>query len=316
MYSFRRIPSRSPRGSPCTKLTSTTVSTGGKGCDVRDVAGREPGPVLVRHPAHPGLRGMVAGMVGYREDTTRRVVRRQPAGSLIPLVVSFGPRLEILDLSHGTGLGPKESFVVGLMPGHATTAFASSQHCLQVYLTPLGAARLLDAPAASIACSVVDLADVIPAFDEGFRERLWAARSWDRRFEVMDRALLQRLAGSESADPMVAWMWHQIDRSRGTARISALVGETGLSHRHVSSRFKQTIGATPKVAAAVVRFEWAAQALHRASIADVAAAYGYADQSHLIREFRRFSGETPTQLREARRPTAHTALGAVTDDAS
>lgn len=283
---------------------------------MRDVVRREPGPVLVRHPAHPGLRGIVAGMVGYREDTTRRVVRRQPAGSLIPLVVSFGPRLEILDLSHGTGVGLKESFVVGMMPGHATTAFTGGQHCLQVYLTPLGASLLFDAPAASIARAVVDLTDVIPAFGEGFRERLLAAGSWARRFEMMDRALLQRLACSEAADPMVAWLWHQIHRSRGMARISALVGETGLSHRHVSSRFKQTIGVTPKVAAAVVRFEWAAVALHRASIADVAAAYGYADQSHLVREFRRFSGETPTQLRDARRPTAHTALGAVADDPS
>jgi hypothetical protein len=82
---------------------------------VRDVVRREPGPVLVRPPAHPGLRGIVAGMVGYREDTTRRVVRRQPAGSLIPLVVSFGPRLEILDLSHGTGVGAHYAWLLGYL---------------------------------------------------------------------------------------------------------------------------------------------------------------------------------------------------------
>jgi AraC-like DNA-binding protein len=258
---------------------------------------------------HPGLRGLVAGTVGYREEGTDRVVRRQPAGSLIPLVVSFGPRLEILELSHGTGVGLRDSFVVGLMPGWATTAFVGSQHCLQVYLTPLGASRLLDAPAASFARMVVDLTDVIPALDEGFRERLWSAGTWERRFEMMDRALLQRVAHSEAVEPMAAWMWHQIQRSRGTVRISALVGETGMSHRHVTSRFRQTIGTTPKVAASVVRFEGATTALHRDSIADVAAAYGYADQSHLTREFLRFSGETPAQLRLARRPTAHTALG-------
>lgn len=280
-----------------------------EGDDVRDGARHEPGPVLLRHPVHPGLRGIVAGMVGYREDAGRRVVRRQPAGSLTPLVVSFGPRLEILDLSDGSGLGSKESFVAGLMPGYATTAFTGSQHCLQVYLTPLGASSILDVPADAVARCVVDLVDVVHGFDEEFRERLWAVGDWGRRFEMMDRALLQRLVRSEAADPMVAWMWRQIDRSRGTARISALVGETGLSHRHVSSRFRQAIGVTPKVAAAVVRFEWAANALHHAPVADVAAAYGYADQSHLVREFRRFSGETPTQLREARRPTAHTALG-------
>lgn len=273
-------------------------------------ARRGSGPVLVRHPVHPGLRGIVAGVVGYREEATHRVVRRQPAGSLIPLVMSFGPQLEILDLSHGTGVGVRDSFVVGLTPGWATTAFSGSQHCLQVYLTPLGVSRLLNAPASSIAGTVVDVADVIPAFDEGFRERLLSAPTWDQRFQMMDRALLRRVALSEAVDPMTDWMWHQIHRSRGRVRISELVKETGMSHRHVSSRFRQMIGTTPKVAAAVVRFERAASALHRASIADVAAAYGYADQSHLTREFMRFSGETPNQLREARRPTAHTAVGA------
>ena len=278
---------------------------------MRAVGGGPTGPVLVRHAVHPGLRGLVAGMVGYREHSHEPVLRRQPAGSLVPVVLSFGPRLEIVHLSHGVGIGAKDSFVAGPMPGHATTSFESSQHCLQVYVTPLGASRLFSAPASAIANQVVDLTDVIPDFDEGFRDRVWSAGRWDRRFALLDEALLGLAARSHEPDPMVAWMWRQIHTSHGSTRIADLVSETGMSHRHVTTRFTHVIGTTPKVAAAVVRFERAAAALHHHdSIADVAVRYGYADQSHLTREVVRFSGDTPAQLRAARRPTAHTALGA------
>ena len=49
------------------------------------------------------------------------------------------------------------------------------------------------------------------------------------------------------------------------------------------------------MAASVIRFERAAIALssRQFSPAELAVAYGYADQSHLTREFVRFAGDTP-----------------------
>jgi transcriptional regulator GlxA family with amidase domain len=73
-----------------------------------------------------------------------------------------------------------------------------------------------------------------------------------------------------------------------------LIEKSGWSHRHVTSRFRSQVGVTPKVAAGVIRFERAAAAVPaEAPLADVAARYGYADQSHLTREFVRLAGRTP-----------------------
>ena len=78
-------------------------------------------------------------------------------------------------------------------------------------------------------------------------------------------------------------------------RISDLVARSGWSQRHVISRFRDQIGVKPKMAASVIRFERAATALssRQFSPAELAVAYGYADQSHLTREFVRFAGDTP-----------------------
>ncbi|MFF2495350.1 helix-turn-helix domain-containing protein [Agromyces sp. NPDC058064] len=268
-----------------------------------------PGPVLVRHPVRPELAGLVAGVVGHHELVDRPVVRRQVAGSLIPLVLSFGTPLDVLDLSAGEGRGRRTSFVAGIMPGHATTSFEHEQHCLQVYLTPLGVVRLLGLPGRELAARVVDLADAAPAFDDRFVERLLEARTWPRRFELVDRVLLDLLGHGRPVEPFVGWMWRQIERSGGRARIGELVEQTGWSQRHATARFTEEVGIRPKTAASIVRFERALAELRDRPAAEVAAAAGFADQSHLVREFRRFAGWTPTELLRTEPTTAQAAIG-------
>jgi AraC-like DNA-binding protein len=81
------------------------------------------------------------------------------------------------------------------------------------------------------------------------------------------------------------------------------------SHRHTTTRFTHQVGLGPKAAASVVRFERTAAELGNAPLAELAHRRGYADQSHLSRDFLKYTGETPTAHARAARPTAYTALG-------
>ena len=78
--------------------------------------------------------------------------------------------------------------------------------------------------------------------------------------------------------------------------IRTLAGELGWSHRHLIARFRREIGLPPKAVARIVRFE---RALRLARQAEPPAGRrspgtcGYADQAHLIRDFRAFAGTTP-----------------------
>ena len=267
------------------------------------------GPDLVRGWIPKSLRGMVAGIVGYRELAFDQVVRRQPAGSLVPLVLSLGPTLEILQLSDGTGVGRHTSFVAGLMPGWAVTSFDAEQECVQVYLTPLGASTLLGVRGDELSRGVFAVADVTPAFGEAFHDQLTTASKWPERFRVVERALERLAAVSRPPDPLVAGMWATLRRNSGAVGITDLISATGASHRHASAAFRRHVGVTPKTAASILRFERAAARLATMPVVEAAVRFGYADQSHMAREVKRFSGETPVQLRNARRPTAHTALG-------
>jgi AraC-like DNA-binding protein len=265
---------------------------------------------LIRGSGHPAFAGLVSGVVGIDEQAPAEVIRRQPAGDLLPLVFAWGDPLDIVSLSAGEGTGSYGSFVSGFMPGHATTRFRHRQECVQVYLTPLGVHRILGVPGRELARRVVRLDEVAPSLGDGFADRLGSAPSWRDRFALVGDALLALASAGREPDDVVQWMWGQIEASGGRARVGDLVDRSGWSHRYVTTRFSEQVGLAPKAAVGVVRFANASADLGRLPIADVAAKHGYADQSHLTREVGRYAGESPAALVAARRPTAYTALGA------
>jgi AraC-like DNA-binding protein len=80
----------------------------------------------------------------------------------------------------------------------------------------------------------------------------------------------------------------------GAVRVADLADGAGCSHRHLVARFREQIGATPKTAARVLRYAWAARLLARRDLAPAQAAVlcGYADQPHMTREFAALAGTT------------------------
>lgn len=155
-----------------------------------------------------------------------------------------------------------ESFVAGLYPGPAHTWYRGGQLGVQIDLTPLGAYRLFGVPGNLLAGQVLDLDDVAPALGgESARDRMASGNGWADRLALVADTLASMAAEGPRCDPMVAWLWHQLEASGGQAGIAGLVAETGRSHRHVVNRFRQQVGLTPKTASRVLRYERAADML-------------------------------------------------------
>src|SRR5262249_59183479 len=76
-------------------------------------------------------------------------------------------------------------------------------------------------------------------------------------------------------------------------------GDAGVSRQHLTRAFRASVGVTPKLYCRLARFQSAlayASCGTQVDWAQAAAATGYADQSHMIAEFREFSSLTPQQL--------------------
>jgi AraC-like DNA-binding protein len=87
-----------------------------------------------------------------------------------------------------------------------------------------------------------------------------------------------------------------IGRYNGNVRVSALEKETHYTARYLNKVFQQQLGIPPKAFANIIRFQTMLQKMNanRSFVtADLAAEFGYFDQSHLIKEFKEFAALTP-----------------------
>ena len=255
---------------------------------------------------HPGLAGVVAGpYCGYVEDADEPFRRREVATGNVTMIVSFGEPIDLVEMSHSTSGGRRmASFVAGLHDGYAITEHHGNQHGVQIDLTPLGAARVLGVPE-EVANECVALDDLLGRFAGELADRLASTPDWAGRFALLDRVLLDRAADGPEPDPAVVWAWGQLERSHGQVSVGVLADEIGWSRRHFGTRFRAQVGLAPKPTGRVLRFRRAVALLRSGpirSIADLAAACGYADHSHLVREFHSLGGCTPSQLVGAQLP--------------
>jgi AraC-like DNA-binding protein len=83
----------------------------------------------------------------------------------------------------------------------------------------------------------------------------------------------------------------------GQLRLDTLASQSGLSVRQFRRRCIEESGLSPKLLARILRFRraWQQADAETRGHAALAAEWGFTDQSHMIAEFRRFSGRTPVQ---------------------
>lgn len=220
--------------------------------------------------------------------------------ALVPhpaVTVIFNLGDEPLVVDDGNGRQQRERVVAGLAPNGARgQGSAGSFECLQVRLSP-GVAHAVLGASSELDGAVVCLDDLWGPDAVRIQEQLRAAGSWDDRFAIVEAALAPRQDAGWAVDPEVAFAWRRMVVSRGWVRVERLAAEVGWSRKRLWSRFRSQVGITPKRAAGLIRFDYAAHLLAAGqSAALVAADSGYADQSHLHREVMAFTGVTPAAV--------------------
>jgi AraC-like DNA-binding protein len=131
------------------------------------------------------------------------------------------------------------------------------------------------------------------------RERLYSAPTLHARFVLLERLLLARLEEIPDGFSAVQYALVQIDQHHGSLSIRDLAEEVGMSHNHLIRQFQRLVGGTPKEVARIYRFKYTLSHLARTEPIDwseVARQAHYYDQSHFNKDFKAFTGHTPTDF--------------------
>lgn len=134
-------------------------------------------------------------------------------------------------------------------------------------------------------------------------ERIAEAHTHAERARIVAAYLATGRGRLRARDARVLRVIEQLRAARSEQPIAALAADVGVSERQLERLFHAHVGARPKLLARVLRMQRALTALETepATQAAHAQATRFADEAHLVREFRALTGLTPRGLLAERR---------------
>jgi AraC-like DNA-binding protein len=172
-----------------------------------------------------------------------------------------------------------------------------------IRFSPIGFRVLFGMPAQAIREYAGAADDVLGAAARELEARLDEVedQSIDKLAQVAEQFLLRRLERQErvGGEQAALRMVSALKRSHGGMAVAELADRHGMSVRQVERMFQDQVGVSPKVFGRLARLRRAMRlgAASGLDWAEVAAAAGYYDQSHMVREFQALNGTTPMQFR-------------------
>lgn len=251
---------------------------------------------LMKVPAPASLSHLVHDIALYRELSGAPIRQVETASLVVPVLIGFAEPFEIALGREPGKTDAYQSFTSGLCLKPVNIRSAGGSSCFEFTLTPLGARLFFGLPMSELTERMLVLDDVNDRQLARLRERLGNEPDWHQRFDLAETFLTRRLLEAPVANPGTNWAYQTILASGGRISVEALAKELDWSRKHLAARFRQEIGLPPKQVARIARFNRAqslAASRRENGWADIAAACGYADQPHLVREFREFAGSTP-----------------------
>ena len=231
-------------------------------------------------PADGALSRFVLGFwQGGRAAKPGETFRILPDGSL-DLVWELGPDRS-RSIAFGTSTRPRD------------TALSEGAVYFGIRFRPGAAHRFLDR--GDLSALTDGDGPCLPRQDRDLAPCLADSGDFERRANLVARHLGAIAADADGTD-LTETAARLIVARGGQVKIGDLVNELGVTRRQLERQCRRDLGVSPKMLARILRFRRAASLIARGRVrsgADLAAAGGYVDQAHLIREFQEFAGTTP-----------------------
>lgn len=182
---------------------------------------------------------------------------------------------QIRNYFHLKNTGSTGIFGIKMQPAALQELFGLEMYTYtdQVFPFPEKIKTLLD-PIISIAIS-----------SSAFEEKVASIETWFKQF-TQNTPFKKNLI-----NPVVS----KIIASKGLVTVNELKLEAGISERSMERRFKTAVGISTQLYIKIIRFSHIFKTVKEHSKwADVAYLCGYYDQSHFIKNFKEFTGESPS----------------------
>ena len=165
-----------------------------------------------------------------------------------------------------------------------------------VRLKPAGAFALGGFSLFELTDRMFDIGSIFGRSGIELEDAVNAAPNFKARIGLFERFVSSVDRKRRTAESETSAATRLILESSGNIAISKLAEYLNRSERALERQFRERVGLSPKMFARIVRFHNVVRSIESASdpqMLDTALTFGYFDQSHMIRDFREFSGKSP-----------------------
>ncbi|TDB93124.1 AraC family transcriptional regulator [Actinomadura sp. 7K534] len=168
-----------------------------------------------------------------------------------------------------------------------------------VHFKPWGLSPFIDVPASELRNRWVPVDAVWRRSLDRIRNRVGVLASPGETLRAVEEELRSRLADAPARGlDLVHATGRTLELAHGAVPVGALADAAGVSGNHLAAQFKAHVGVTPKRVARIYRFArliLSVDARGPVDWSDLAQVAGYFDRAHFTREFKDFTGHTPSE---------------------
>ena len=198
-----------------------------------------------------------------------------------------------------------DAWFMGVWSRRFTLEHPSPVHLVGVHFKPWGLAPFVDMPLTELRNRWVPLDVIWRRSASRLHDRLVGAASNVAMLPLLEDELSHRLRTAPSRGlELVDHVAGRVAASWGTVPIGSLADGAGVSPNHLARQFNAHVGLTPKRVARIYRFArliLSVDARGPVEWAQLAQVAGYFDQAHFSKEFKDFTGHTPSAYLAMRR---------------
>jgi AraC-like DNA-binding protein len=214
------------------------------------------------------------------------------------LVFSFKSNLVAGTANNGQWDALPNSFLYGQISAFKDVCLLNETDLVIVVFQPSGINQLLGIPAGELRDTITNTAYLFGRQGLELYERLAEKITIQDKLRLLNHFFIE-LAGKRICrnDSVIKAAVNTIVKNNGLVSLDQLVKLTGYTERHIERMFNESVGISPKKFGNIIKLHHFLKHLKNGSnnknLTAIAYEAGYADQSHLIKEFKKFTGMTP-----------------------
>jgi len=167
-----------------------------------------------------------------------------------------------------------------------------------IELTTDGAYKFLNIPMHEITNNLFSFSELYGTAGKQLLQKMMENETPIQKINVIQDFLIEQLKAKYRNNLIINYSINFISSLQGLSSIKQLEKKTGYSKRYLDLLFKDYLGISPKTYSTIIRFQYFYKILGNVEASDLSmqsALELYYDQSHFIKEFKRYTGYSPMQ---------------------